>query len=669
MPARLMHPRAAPIRCAALDEGRTLTVRVAVWPFLSLLLQPSGLILAQSPSGHAYEPPDVRFPADAGMINVKTQFGATGDGHSDDTAAIRAAIEGPGVQVRVLYFPNGTYIVSDTLNWLSADKTWRAGLAFQGENERGTVIRLKDHAPGYQDPGEPNAVIRPGSGEPWNKRDGSGYNGFSNYIFDLTVDTGKGNPGAIGIDYLGNNICGIENVTIRTSDPQQRGVAGLAMTRHYVGPCYYRRLTIAGFDIGIVTAETEYSHTFEHVALSDQRVVGIENSSNVLSIRDLKSQNSVPVLWNKTPLGLVTLIDSNLSGRAGVSAAIENEGGIFLRHVLVSGYAKSLKDHGGATLTGAIAEFASPPAKPGAEKPAASLDLQIEEAPESPNPEPSEWLSVVAKGADSTGHSDSTQAIQLALDSDVPVVYFPVGQYEITDTIHIRKGTHRLLGPSAMLVPRSAKFADAQNPAPVLRFESPTADLAIEALTFGNWMMKFYPGAIMIEDASPRTLTLRHLYMVGDYQAAFATSSGGTGRVFIEDVAGGPWFFHGPQKIWARQLDMESLGEKAVVDGAQLWLMGVKTERPGTVIRAENGATLEVLGGLLYPLVKMPPDQAAFVIDNARASLTYAVEAFGPGKNYAIQVEESKGGKEAPPVTACTARGYGCFLSLYRVEN
>jgi hypothetical protein len=650
------------------------TMRVSVCLLLSLLLQPSGSPRAESPSGHAYEPPEVRFPVDAGVINVKTEFGAKGDGLSDDTAAIRAAIEGPGEQVRVLYFPKGTYIVSDTLNWLYANKSWRSALAFQGENERGTVIRLKDNAAGYQDPGAPKAVIRPGSFEPWNKNDGSGYNGFSNYIFDLTVDTGRGNPGAIGIDYLGNNICGLENVTIRTSDPQKRGVAGLAMTRHFVGPCYYRRLTITGFDTGIVTAETEYSHTFEHIALSDQRVAGIENSSNVLSIRDLKSRNSVPALRNKTALGLVTLIDSNLSGRGGAGAAIENAGGIFLRRVMVSGYANSLVDHGGATLTGSIAEFASPPAKPGTVHPAASLDLAVEEAPEAPNPEPSAWLSVVAKGADSTGRSDSTQAIQLALDSDTPVVYFPVGVYQITDTIHIRNGTQRLLGPSATLVPRGAKFADAQNPAAMLRFESRTADLAIEGLTFGNnFFMKSHPGAVMIEDVSPRTLTLRYLFMLGDYYAAYTTGSGGTGRVFIEDVAGGPWFFHGPQRIWARQLNMESPGEKAVVDGAQLWVMGVKTERPGTVIRAVNGAALEVLGGLLYPATgnseTMPAEQAAFVIDNARASLTYAVEAFGPAKNYAIQVTESKGGKEAPPVTACTARGYGCFLSLYDVAQ
>lgn len=660
-----------------------LTVWAAVCLLVNLSLETSGSALAQSLSGHAYEPPEVRFPADAGMINVKTEFGAKGDGLSDDTAAIRSAIEGPGGQVqvpyfpkgtfighvRVLYFPKGTYIVSDTLNWLRADKTWRSALAFQGENERGTVIRLKDEAPGYQHPDAPKAVIRPGSNEPWNKNDGSGYNGFLNYIFDLTVDTGSGNPGAIGIDYLGNNICGLENVTIRTSDPQKRGVAGLSMTRNYVGPCYYRRLTITGFDTGIVTAQTEYSHTFEHVALSDQRVAGIENSSNVLSIRDLKSLNSVPALRNKTPLGLVTLIDSSLTGRAGASTAIENDGGIFLRRVSVSGYAKSLTNHDGATLTGSIAEFASPPAKPGTVHPAASLDLAVEEAPEAANPEPSVWLSVVAKGADSTGRSDSTRAIQSALDSDAPVVYFPAGVYDITDTIHIRSGTKRLLGPSALLVPRGARFADPQNPTPVLRFESRTTDLAIEGLSFGNWMMKFYPGAVLIEDASPRALTLRHLDMEGAYHAAYATGSGGTGRVFIEDVAGGPWFFHGPQKIWARQLDMESPGDKAVVDGAQLWVMGVKTEKPGTVIRVVNGAVLEVLGGLLYPLATMPPNQAAFVIDDARASLTYAVEAFGPDKNYAIQVKESKNGQDGPPVTACTARGYGCYLSLYRVTH
>jgi polygalacturonase len=43
--------------------------------------------------------PALRFPADAGVINVKTEFGAKGDGLSDDTAAIHRA--------RIIYFPIG----------------------------------------------------------------------------------------------------------------------------------------------------------------------------------------------------------------------------------------------------------------------------------------------------------------------------------------------------------------------------------------------------------------------------------------------------------------------------------------------------------------------------------------------------------------------------------
>jgi hypothetical protein len=313
------------------------------------------------------------------------------------------------------------------------------------------------------------------------------------------------------------------------------------------------------------------------------------------------------------------------------SAAIENEGGIFLRRVSVSGYAKSLADHGAATLTGTIAEFASPPAKPGAKNLARSLDLAIEEPPEAFNPEPSEWLSVVAKGADPTGRSDSTQAIQLALDSDAPVVYFPVGLYEITDTIHIRKGTRRLLGPSATLVPRSAKFADAQNPAPVLRFESQTADLAIEGLSFGN-----FHDEVLSRRSDDRRCVAAHPHLApsrdGERLSRRLCDRQRRNRARLyRGRRGGtvvlPW---AAKNMGATTRHGVSVGEKAVVDGAQLWVMGVKTERPGTVIRAENGAALEVLGGLLYPLATMPPDQAAFVIDNARASLTYAVEAFGP---------------------------------------
>ncbi|RAU96880.1 hypothetical protein DQG13_20040 [Paenibacillus sp. YN15] len=49
------------------------------------------------------------------VLNVK-DFGAKGDGVTDDTAAIQAAIYALGYAGGVLYFPKGIYLISDTLN-------------------------------------------------------------------------------------------------------------------------------------------------------------------------------------------------------------------------------------------------------------------------------------------------------------------------------------------------------------------------------------------------------------------------------------------------------------------------------------------------------------------------------------------------------------------------
>ncbi|NJM15432.1 MAG: hypothetical protein HC896_08705 [Bacteroidales bacterium] len=52
------------------------------------------------------------FPSNAGIVNVKTEFGAVGDGVTDDTEAIQNAINVRKFTLHTLYFPNGTYLVS-----------------------------------------------------------------------------------------------------------------------------------------------------------------------------------------------------------------------------------------------------------------------------------------------------------------------------------------------------------------------------------------------------------------------------------------------------------------------------------------------------------------------------------------------------------------------------
>src|ERR1700680_3010197 len=60
---------------------------------------------------------DIIYPADSGVINVK-DYGAKGDGVTDDTLAIQTAISQNLTEIsndHIIYFPNGTYLVSNRL--------------------------------------------------------------------------------------------------------------------------------------------------------------------------------------------------------------------------------------------------------------------------------------------------------------------------------------------------------------------------------------------------------------------------------------------------------------------------------------------------------------------------------------------------------------------------
>jgi hypothetical protein len=594
---------------------------------------------------------EIRYPSDAGVVNVKDKYGAVGDGKTDDTSAIMRAIgDNRGVFERILYFPTGTYVVSSTLRGTTRDGIWKARLTFQGEDKKTTIIRLEDNLPEFQDPASPRPVIQTGSIEPFNKMSGTGNNGFRNYIFNLTVDTGRGNPGAIGIDYLGNNICGLEDVIIRSGDSHGMGVAGLSMTRNYVGPCLYKRVEIDGFDYGILSASTEYSHTFEHLKLTGQRIAGISNTANVLSIRDLESVNVVPAIMNPDPKGLVTLVDSELRSPKLGSSAIVNRGGLVLRNISVIGYAMTVEGENGTQVPGKIVEYFSPASVPLGFSPMTvrhsslgnvTLNLPIEETPRLGSHDLSEWINVESKGAIPDGKTDSTKAIQAALDSSADVVYLPAGNYRVTDTLRARGRTHKILGLGAVLLPDGLKFENVALPKSLFRFESKTSDIAIEGIQFGWWTHKNYPGVVWLENASPHTLVLEHVDFEGVARSLYKADSGSAGSVFLEDVAGAPWQFDVPQHIWARQFDVEGNvdASKVLNNGAFLWILGMKTEGPQTVIDTENGGSTELLGALLYPVHPVTPGTAAFIVNNSSVTLSYAVSAYKAENNYQIQFQ------------------------------
>ncbi len=92
------------------------------------------------------------LPARDTWVNVRSE-GVKGDGQTDDTAALKAAI----ARHRTLYLPMGRYRVTDTL-------VLRPETVLIGLHPAATVIDLPDSTPGFQSPGAPKALVEAPSG-------------------------------------------------------------------------------------------------------------------------------------------------------------------------------------------------------------------------------------------------------------------------------------------------------------------------------------------------------------------------------------------------------------------------------------------------------------------------------------------------------------------------
>jgi sugar lactone lactonase YvrE len=114
------------------------------------------------------------LPAVAEWSNVRA-LGAKGDNVADDTAAIQKAID----THRVVYFPTGFYVVTDTLKL-------RPDTVLIGLHPSLTQIVLPDRTPGYQGIGAPKALVLSAAGG-------------DNIVSGLGLNTGGVNPRATAL--------------------------------------------------------------------------------------------------------------------------------------------------------------------------------------------------------------------------------------------------------------------------------------------------------------------------------------------------------------------------------------------------------------------------------------------------------------------------------------
>lgn len=630
--------------------------------FDTTLVEPSAF------TGDAIANAERTFPLDSGMVNVRTEYGARGDGVSDDTVAIQLAISSvvhhPQLGPRIIFFPAGTYLVSRPLLEKDLVSHWNSLLTLQGENRATTMIRLKDNSPLYQSTSAPADVLEFASQNA--KPNGGGNAAFDNNIFDMTIDVGRGNPGAIALDFMGNNYCALRNVTLQSSDPSHSGAIGLSLLRYATGPCLMKNLLINGFDYGIKMANNEYSATFEGLTLLNQKQYGIYNASNVISIRHLFSTNSVPAIYNGNAAGLVTVIGATLLGGSFQSSAIQNHGTLYARDVTSSGYAGVLPGQGSV-----ITEYDSGPVVTQFGGKASSLNLPVQETPFFEDSNLNNWKSVTAYGADASGREDSSVAIQAAINSGATTVYFPTGIYMITRTIHVGGKVRMLQGFGSSLDPSGAFFGDVRSPAPFLQIDSGTADVTLDHFRIGVSYPRSFRVFVFVQQDSARPLVIRDSIVGGQPTTiAYQNTNRGTGTLFVENVSAAHWRILFPENVFARQINPESNNTTKITNnGGKLWILGLKTEGTSTNIETAQRGSTEVLGGLIYPVWKTSTDSVSFVVNDSRASFIYAVANYRPvasGGNFPIQIKETQHGVGKSLLsTFLPARGLGSMMALY----
>ncbi|QDV30480.1 Pectate lyase superfamily protein [Planctopirus ephydatiae] len=562
---------------------------------------------------------EISFPAEAGIRNVKSEFGAKGDGTTDDTVAIQKAFdECQQKHMEIVFFPKGTYLITKPVHF-------RGWMFMQGESRDGTIIKLKDECPGYGDPKEPNYLLATTNPMEPEKRPGGDNMAFSNHVLDLTLDVGKGNPAAIGVQFISHNGGGLERVTIRSGDRQ--GLIGLDLRTAWNGPCLFQDVAIEGFDRGIESWHPTYFSTFENIRLEGQNTVGWLNSEHALAVRKLTSVNMVPAIRNTRDFGHLVLLDSKLTGGDVGVAAIENDkGGLFARNVETTGYKAAIR-HKGQWVEGAtVKEYVSEKAVIQHESPARTLNLPIEETPELPWEPHADWVSVLdykpkmitfwAGDHNETGY-DAAEAIQKAIDNGKSTVYLPHGNYILTAPVVIRGKVRVIQGCGSLLHCNRPAFNDKSSPAVILG-DTDAKTVFLDRLSFPHFERQ--DGDFFLRHDGAADLVVLHSRWMSYRNGPKC------GKLFVADMCGSPWLFEYPQKVFARSVNCEThKGFKIDNRAADLWLFGYKAEGTATEIRNGQAARTELLGGLLYPAGGDIEKNPSFINNGGRLSLVHAM--------------------------------------------
>lgn len=519
-----------------------------------------------------------------------------------------------------VYFPAGTYILSGqiTINGCC--------ITIFGDGVGKTVFKVPANSTGCQG--------APGSASIFDMIGLSPNKGFKQYIFNITIDIGPGNPGCNAINYLGNNSTALRNVQLISEDSS--AYTGLDLTSPYQGPETFESVEIWGFERGInLGIYQEYNATFENITLEGQAEYGIYTGATPYSMENLLSNSTVPAIYNSQ--AQIALISAEIYGGSNQVSAIESNidgsnpnAAIYLYHIrelgsygytVYSGPSTSPVIYGPGNITEGWTD--TPQTLFGTSLHAGSLKLPVKYTPR-PNDRPGAYWCQL-----STTDPTTWQAAMVNCGANATVYLPPVVADIVTSTtteIVIPANVNHIQFFTASIQP----FNEYVNL--VVSDTMTTTPLIIEG---GSNLQVTHSGTrpVVLVDSGVYYTSSN----IGEVFGDDTQWVGGTLTSGVDAASQGATLTFNPgQKVWMRDFDVEApFLPKVNCNGCTLWALGMKSENVGTVLSIEREGQSEILGAEFYRnIADRPPYSVLLQGVNSNFSIAAGVEVIGASSNY-----------------------------------
>ncbi|PAV23600.1 glycoside hydrolase family 55 [Pyrrhoderma noxium] len=464
--------------------------------------------------------------------NVK-DFGAKGDGVTDDTAAINAAMssgdrcgnancDSTTTSPAIVYFPPGTYLVSQPIvAWyytqLIGDArnppTLLAAANFVGI----AVIDADPYIPG-------------GNGNQWYINQNNFYRSVRNFVIDLTRMPVTSS--ATGLHWQVSQATSLMNIVVNMSTDPSTAHQGIFMENGSGG--FMGDLVFNGGKFGIWVGNQQFTvrnitvnnaqsaifglwnwgWTFQGVTINNCQV-GFDLATGGLDQSDqsVGAEAIIDAVVTNTPIFLRTSQPSNghLAGSLvlnniklnNVPTAVGVSGG----DVVLAGGTTTIEHwvQGNVyTGTSATSKFVQANVTP-PNKASSLLDsagrIFGKTHPQYVNYAVDQFVSIRSLGAKGDGKTDDTQAIQDAFSqfSGCKIIFFDHGTYLVTSTITIPAGTQIVGEAWSVIMGGGSAFEDINNPQPVVRVGETNSQGTIEISDMLFTTRGPAAGAIVIE--------------------------------------------------------------------------------------------------------------------------------------------------------------------------